>query len=492
MSPGIRSGVNCTRLVSDRERGRQAAHQQRLGDARARPPSARARRRAARRAGRTRRRPGRRRPWPPRRARQPGARGRRRRPSAGSVGLVRTSVMGGDTSLSSSASCRARSARSLVVGGWRRRRAEQGVDLVDAAAGVRGDAAATSAPGRCAGGRPRRSASRARAADRSAVGGVARGRRPGGRGGRGLRVVSTALTATGSGSTASGPSRRPRHTHEGDARSISSSQSAGREPAGAGGRTGRRRRRRRGRRATGRTRPGGRRCPSSRSATAALSPVEDLVVGEGRRGAEQREARPRLGEQHTAAGAEAAVGRRRPRPRAPAAPARRTPGSRRRPGRPARWSRRTPPMSSWRVSSGPGATTTSPASPWCASSRRVVERPSWSDAVTTTRVEASVVARSNASAERTTSTATPCSSSTRARAWAPSPSGLRGVEGAGVGPVAGAPATRSSATATAPPAATTSSGRRGAGASDAHRAPARVSSSASTAPASSGVAGRSP
>jgi hypothetical protein len=56
----------------------------------------------------------------------------------------------------------------------------------------------------------------------------------------------------------------------------------------------------------------------------------------------------------------------------------------------------------------------------------VVERPRRSAAVTTTIVEESVVARSNAAADRTTSTETPCESSTRARACAPSPPGFCG------------------------------------------------------------------
>ena len=376
MSPGIRSGVNWTRLVSHRERGGQAAHQQRLRDARARPPSARGRRTAARPAGRRPRRPGRRRPWPPRPARRRDARAPRRCSATG-----RGSGLGvghaWDTSLSSSSSCRARSTRSRSWAVGRPSGPSRAVDLVDAARPVCSATASASEhvgsvwcePSRS------RSASLARAARPQRLGGVAAVAGPA------VEAAEVAgrldgPTATGSGSTASGPSRRARQTtqrHDGHQQQPE----AGHEPARAAGWTGETPSppTRSSSDGTYQTRCGPR--PEQPQRHGRVVALEDLVVGQGAWGAEQQRARPAARRARTPP---------RPRKQPPsgvdasasshlAARARRTTGSRRRPGRrPGGPSRRTPPMApSSSASAGPGATTTTrPASPGWSSSRCVV------------------------------------------------------------------------------------------------------------------------
>ena len=91
MSPGIRSGVNCTRRVSTSSEPARVRTSSVFATP-ARPPSARGRRTAARRAGRRRRRPGPRPPWRPRRGRRRAARGRPRGRRGLSVVLVMCGV----------------------------------------------------------------------------------------------------------------------------------------------------------------------------------------------------------------------------------------------------------------------------------------------------------------------------------------------------------------------------------------------------------------
>ena len=172
MSPGIRSGVNCTRRVCTDSARREAAHQQGLGDARhalhQHVPAAEQRdEQAGHRGvladdglGR------------PRRGRRPAARARVARLGSAVLGLV-SSVMCGVPLCRAREPVVARAIRSWSVAVGARVGAEQGVDLVDRRGRRAAATSRTSASRSARRGRRSRSASRARAARAQRLGGVA-------------------------------------------------------------------------------------------------------------------------------------------------------------------------------------------------------------------------------------------------------------------------------------------------------------------------------
>ncbi len=240
MSPGIRSGVNCTRRVStDSDAAR--VRTSRVFAVPGHPlHAARARRTAVRPAARRRRRPGRRPPWRPRGARRRDARaprrGRARSAVGGAGGLGR---LGGGvghvrrTSLSSAARASARRDQVPVGAGWGSGGGQQRGHVLDGTVGVAGDVvrAVPARRRRGPGGAARQA--RSRAARRSALRGV------------GPVAGATVEPAAAQGRldrlhddrqrlACQGPSRRPRHSTRPTEARTSSEQRPGRaSPAAA-------------------------------------------------------------------------------------------------------------------------------------------------------------------------------------------------------------------------------------------------------------------
>ena len=301
MSPGIRSGVNCTRLV----RTDSAAARLRTSNVFATPgtPSIST--------------------WPPQSSATSRPDTAASWPTTAFATSVRTAprraraslawhrwgwssgVMRWDTSLSSSVELVGQVGQVAVVGGWDGIGSEQGVDLVDAAPGVLRRRRRRARRGRRGEGRPSRSASRARAAARSAsaawraVAGpavetpeVAR------------RLDRLDLDRQRLHGQRTEPARAP---HDSATPVTSSSQRAGTSQRGS---------RLDAETLSPPTRSASDGTYQTRCGALAEQPqrdggvvaLEDLVVGEGRGGPEQGQARPRLGEQHPARAAEAAVG----------------------------------------------------------------------------------------------------------------------------------------------------------------------------------------